>query len=99
MATRSRGFRSGTRYLLRKRRDERRRSIISSVIREYKPGDRVHIVINPSIHKGMPHPRFHGKTGVVIERRGRAYLIQVRDGNSYKFVIARPEHLKPQVLE
>jgi len=37
---------------------------------EYKPGDKVHIITNPAIHKGMPHRRYHGKTGEVIGKRG-----------------------------
>lgn len=56
----------------------------------------VHIVIDPSIHKGMPHPKFHGKTGAVIDKRGRAFIIEVKDGNAIKTVIALPEHLKGQ---
>ena len=58
-------------------------------------GERVVIDINPSIHKGMPHKRFHGKVGVVLERRGRAYVLKVGVGGKDKIVIARPEHLKP----
>jgi large subunit ribosomal protein L21e len=51
-------------------------------------------VIDPSAQKGMPHRRFYGKTGVVIERRGRAYCIAVEAGGKTKKVIARPEHIR-----
>jgi len=56
----------------------------------------VHIVLDPSIHRGMPNPKFHGKTGKVLGQRGRAYVLEVRDGNAKKTVISLPEHLKPQ---
>jgi large subunit ribosomal protein L21e len=41
----------------------------------------------------MPHKRYHGKVGVVKERRGRSYMVSVSAGNKEKSVIARPEHL------
>ena len=44
---------------------------------------------------GMPHPRFLGTTGRIVERRGRAYVVQIRDGHMTKTLLVRPEHLKP----
>ena len=67
---------------------------LGRILTEYKPGDKVDIVIEPSVQKGAPHRRFHGKTAVIEGRRGNAYLIRVRDGNKFKTVIARPEHIK-----
>ncbi len=91
----SKGFRSGTRQILRKSPRERGLPSLSRIIYPYKIGEKVVIKIDPSIHKGMPHPRFHGKVGTIIEKRGRAYVIEVRDGNKLKKVIARPEHIMP----
>ncbi len=65
-------------------------------IQEFEPGAKVHVLIDPSKHKGMPHPRFHGKTGEIIGKRGRAYLLKVTDGDATKTVIALPEHLTAQ---
>jgi large subunit ribosomal protein L21e len=56
----------------------------------------VHVLIDPSIHKGMPHPRFHGKTGEVVGMRGRAFVLLVTDGNATKTLITLPEHLMAQ---
>ncbi len=42
----------------------------------------------------MPHPRYHGRIGIVTERRGRAYVVDVQDGGSIKKVISRPDHLR-----
>ncbi|MCW4055150.1 MAG: 50S ribosomal protein L21e [Candidatus Bathyarchaeota archaeon] len=91
----ARGFRHRTRSLLRRRVRERGKTGLSKVLREYALGDRVLVRINPSIHKGMPHRRFHGKIGVVGERRGRAYVVNVSQGNAVKEIIVRPEHLEP----
>jgi large subunit ribosomal protein L21e len=62
----------------------------------YEINSRVNIVIEPSVQKGRPHRRFHGKTGLVLEKRGKSYLVEVKDGNSVKKIITRPEHLKAQ---
>jgi large subunit ribosomal protein L21e len=56
----------------------------------------VHVIIDPSVHKGMPHPRFQGKTGEVVGTRGRAFVLKVNDGNASKTVITLPEHLIAQ---
>ncbi|HUV98190.1 MAG TPA: 50S ribosomal protein L21e [Candidatus Paceibacterota bacterium] len=91
----ARGFRYRTRSLLRRRVRERGKTGLSNILREYALGDRVLVRINSSIHKGMPHRRFHGKIGVVGERRGRAYVVNVSQGDAVKEIIVRPEHLEP----
>ena len=76
-----------------------RSSGISPVVRaiqEFDKGSKVHVLIDPSIHKGMPHPRFHGKTAEVIGKRGRAFVLKVTGGNTTKTLITLPEHLKAQ---
>lgn len=60
----------------------------------YEVGQRVAIKIDPSIHKGRPHHRFHGKTGKIIKKQGSAYIVRVRDEKRMKKVIVRPEHLR-----
>jgi len=44
----------------------------------------------------MPHPRFHGKTAEVVGKRGRAFVLNVTDGNATKTLITLPEHLIAQ---
>jgi len=94
MARRSRGIRSKTRQILRRKPRERGLSPITRALQEFERGDKVSIVIDPSIHKGMPHRRYHGKTGDVEEKRGDAYIVKVRNGNAIKNIIVRPEHLR-----
>ncbi len=38
---------------------------LSTYLRAYKIGQYVDIKVNGSIHKGMPHKFYHGRTGVV----------------------------------
>jgi len=91
----SKGFRARTRRLLKKKPRERGKIGLSRLLHKYEPGNRVVIMIEPSIQKGMPHKRYHSKVGTVIEKRGRSYLINVSQGNATKAVIARSEHLQP----
>ncbi|RLG57873.1 MAG: 50S ribosomal protein L21e [Candidatus Hydrothermarchaeota archaeon] len=93
---RSRGMRSKTRHKLRK--EVRRRGLIpvTRFLQKFEIGDRVHIVIEPSVHKGQPHPIFHGKTGKIVEKRGEAYVVEVTCGEKKKKVICLPVHLRLQ---
>jgi large subunit ribosomal protein L21e len=69
---------------------------VTTAIQHFEVGDKVHVVCEPSTHKGMPHRRFHGKTGTIIGQRGRAWMLEVPDGDALKVVIARSQHLKAQ---
>jgi len=88
------GRRIKTRSLLKKKVRERGIKPPSYLLQDYKLGDKVVLKYDPSVHKGMPHRRFYGKIGTVIGKRGRAYVVQVIDGDKTKTLIARPEHLK-----
>lgn len=89
---RSKGFRSKTRRKLK--RNTRHRITITERLKELKVGQRVALVLNPTAHKGMPHPRYFGKSGNVLCKRGKAYLVEIRDGRKQKVLIAKPEHIK-----
>lgn len=88
------GYRNRTRKLLRKRVRERSNPI-TRILMDYNEGDRVAIKIDSSFVKGMPHRRFHGKTGIIMGRRGRAYIVKVLMGGFEKTIITRPEHIVP----
>ena len=94
MARRSKGLRSKSRGKLTKHPRRRGLPPASKAIQDFPAGTRVAIHIDPSVPKGQPHHRYHGRVGVVRERRGGAYVLEVRDGGSTKKVISRPEHLK-----
>lgn len=92
----SHGPHKNTRDKLSKSVRARGISPVVKAIQEFDLDSHVHIIIDPSIHKGMPHPKFQGKTGRVVGRRGRAFVLEIRDGDSLKQVISLPEHLKAQ---
>lgn len=94
MVKRSKGIRSKSRYILRKKTRERGLPLITRSLREFKEGESVHIILDPSVQKGMPHIRFHGYTGKIKGKQGEAYLVDIRDGKKQKILIVRPEHLR-----
>jgi large subunit ribosomal protein L21e len=91
----SRGYRAGTRRLLKKEPRERGKMSISKLLYEYAPGNQVVIMIDSSVAKGMPHRRYHGRVGTIVNKRGRSYVVSVTQGEATKEIIVRPEHLEP----
>jgi len=92
MVKKSRGFRSGTRKKLTQRPDTR--PAITKFLQEFKEGERVLLMQEPSSHRGMPPLRYKGVAGTVTGRRGSGYFVEINDGKMKKTFIARPEHLK-----
>lgn len=90
----SKGYRSRTRNLLRKTPRSRGLKPLGYLLRKYEAGDKVVLSIDSAVHKGQPHRRYHGKTGIILQQRGRAYVVQVQDGGKTRQIIALPEHLK-----
>jgi large subunit ribosomal protein L21e len=91
MVKKSHGPRARTR---KKLKQKLRRKGITRFLKEFKEGQKVMILQEPASHKGMPFPRFKGKIGKVINKRGRSYIVEVLDGKKVKKIISRPEHLK-----
>jgi large subunit ribosomal protein L21e len=95
MVKSSKGFNSRTRGILTKKVREKGSPPPSHFIREFAEGSKVILRLEASHQKGMPHPRYQGKVGVVIGRRGRAYEIEFYDGGKRKLVLSDPVHLVP----
>lgn len=93
MVKRSRGKRSKSRHVLRKKPRERGLSSIKRAVQQFEIGERVNINLDPSVHKGMPHHRFHGYTGKIEGIQGDAYLVGINVGKKHKTLIVRSEHL------
>jgi large subunit ribosomal protein L21e len=94
MVKTSRGLRRRTRNILSKTPRTKGMTPITHEFREFEVGEKVSVVIDPAVHFGMPHSRFQGKTGVVSGKQGRAFVVQVKDGDKPKTVVARAEHLQ-----
>jgi len=95
MSRKTKGMRSGTRKRLRLKPRERGKLRITKFLQEFEIGQKVVIKIDPRWQKGMPHPRFDGRVAEVIEKRGRSYVVSLKDGSITKKFSVSPVHLKP----
>jgi large subunit ribosomal protein L21e len=95
MVKRSHGIRVGSRKMMTKKVRERGMPSLGKLLRIYEEGERVDILIDPSIHGGQPHRRYHGRAGIIRGRRGRSYEVETTLGKKVKLLIIRPEHLRP----
>ena len=76
MTERSHGlFQGRTRHLARHHKPGKLG--ISSLIKEFKVGDKVAIVPKGNF-KDIPHPRYRGRIAKVLEKRGGAYVVEIQ---------------------
>ena len=94
MGKRIGGLRRKTRYKFKKERRRKGKISITRYFQTFKEGDRVNLIVEPAVQKGMYHPRFMGKSGSVISKRGRCYQVRINDMGKDKTVIVHPVHLK-----
>ena len=89
------GYRRNTRRVFRKNVRARGQPGLTRWLIDYEPDQKVDIICDPSFHKhGLPHRRFHGKTGTVKGPRGNCYEVNVRDGRKMKTLFVGREHLR-----
>lgn len=93
MVQRTGGFRRKTRKKLKK--PLRRKGKISTTryLQEFRQGDKVVLKAEPAIQKGMYFPRFHGKRGTIKGKKGKSYIVVIKDGKKEKELIVHPIHL------
>ncbi len=89
----SKGFRYKSRDLLTRPMKGRQGPNPEIYLQDFQPGEKVVIKLNPTVHKGAPHKRYHGKVGEILGKRGRAYLVRIRLGESFRTLIVLPDHL------
>lgn len=95
MVKSSKGFNSRTRGTLTKKVREKGLPPPTHYLRDFEPGTKVIIRLEAAEQGGMPHPRYQGKVGVILRKRGRAYEVAFTDGHKVKMVISDPVHLLP----
>src|SRR5512144_347266 len=91
----SKGYRRRTRSMAKKPTREKGKPNIGKLLVEHEVGSQVIIKIDSSVQKSIPHRRFHGKIGTVVDKRGRGYIVSVPQGEAVKQIIVRSEHLEP----
>ena len=79
--------------LKRKTIRERGKVSFSRFLQPLATGDRVALVRELSFTAAFPK-RWQGKTGIVVEKQGESYLVEVMDLNMKKHVVVRPIHLR-----
>jgi large subunit ribosomal protein L21e len=87
------GFRRKTRNKLSKSVKDKGKISLRAYFQEFNTGDKVQLIAEPAIQKGMYHPRFMGKAGVIKGKAGRCYEVEINDGKA-KTLIVHPVHLK-----
>ena len=94
MVQRIGGSRRKTRYELKKPKKLKGKLSLRRYLEEYKPGERVILKPDPFVQKGMFHPRFGGKTGVVSKKTGSCYEVVIKNFKKEKKLIVHPVHMK-----
>ena len=90
MAKRSRGILSShTRHL-----NKKKKITINDQIKKLEIGTKVSLDPHPVYNTAMPHMRYKGKVGTVVEARGKSYVVEIMDGGLKKKIITSPIHIK-----
>lgn len=71
------GVRARTRHMFSKKFRQHGPIHMSQYLMSVKVGDYVDIFADPSIHKGMPHKGYHGRTGIVFNVTKSAVGVRV----------------------
>jgi len=78
-----------------KRKNVRTRGKIqlSRYFQDFEKDEKVAVVVERAVASSFPK-RLQGQTGTVEEKRGKSYLIKIKDQNKEKRFIIEPIHLK-----
>ncbi len=92
------GQRSKTRDLFQKGFRKAGAVPLSRILTTYRKGDYVDVVADSSIHKGMPHKYYHGRTGRIFDVNQHAVGVvinkKVRGNILPKKIHVRIEHVR-----
>ncbi len=72
---------------------ERGKISFSRAFQDFKPGDSVSVVIEKAKPLSFPK-RIQGRCGVIEEKRGRFFIVNLNDSGKEKKFIIDPLHLK-----
>ena len=66
---------------------------VSSFIKNFSVGEKVSIVPKGNF-KNIPHPRYRGRIEKILEKRGSAYVVEVKIMDTKRKIIVPPLHLE-----
>ncbi|MEM3112848.1 MAG: 50S ribosomal protein L21e [Candidatus Pacearchaeota archaeon] len=72
---------------------ERGKVRLSEYFKTLNKGDKIALKKEKSIKAGFPD-RFQGLSGVVVGKRGRSYIVKIKDFKKEKTLIISPIHLR-----
>ena len=97
------GTRARTRHMFAKKFRQSGLPNMTQYLQSFKVGDYVDIFANPSIHKGMPHKGYHGRTGIIFNVTKSAVGVRVNklvNGRIIeKRIHVRIEHVRPSTCQ
>ena len=76
-----------------KRFRKEKKITVNARVKTFEKGERVLIALQPCF-KGFPAPRYDGRHGRILERRGNSYVVQISDLGARKDLIVSPVHLR-----
>ena len=88
------GPRRKSRHKFKKDKRDKGKISVTRFMQKFEAGQKVHLILEPSVHRGLYHSRFVGKTGTIKAAKGRCYEVLIRDGGKEKTLIVHPVHLK-----
>lgn len=94
MTTRMDGFRKRTRRKFKKDQSQKGKISIRSYLQKLEVGDKVSLTVEPAVQSGMYRPKFMGKIGTVVGKKGQCYQVEINDMSKRKVLIVHPVHLK-----
>jgi large subunit ribosomal protein L21e len=77
----------------RKKQREHGKLSLSRYFQDFKEGDRVAVIRELAMNPKFPK-QLQGRSGVVESKRGRSYIVKIKDLNKDKTYIIHPVHLK-----
>jgi large subunit ribosomal protein L21e len=87
------GFRKRTRHKFRKERSQKGKISIRSFLQKFEAGEKVSLSVEPGYQKGMYRPKYIGKTGTILRKKGICYEVAINDMGKSKTLIIHPVHL------
>jgi len=94
MVTRIGTARRKTRNKLKQHYRAKGKIPLSKYFQKLQAGDKVALVANPAVAKGMYFPRFHGLVATVLTQKGFCYQVALKTGNKEIKFNVHPIHLK-----
>lgn len=67
---------------------------LTKYFQTFSEGEQVFLKVEPAIQKGMYHPRFLGKSGMIKKKTGRCYEVLIKDQKKEKVLIVHPVHME-----